>query len=113
MSVTFVHFIRKQVPYDLVNSYMKFMPGYETQNKYILNQSIITFNIKFYSETTFWQLIACTLVSLTYWIIICLLMRYLLKILLIYKGWMYEARGSGSKPSILTTIWFVLVKGKN
>lgn len=41
-----------------------------------------------------------------------MLMRYSLKGLLIYKGWMYEARGSGSKTSLSTKVWFVLVKGK-
>jgi hypothetical protein len=51
------------------------------------------------------------LVSVFYWFLICMLMRYSLKGLLIYKGWMREARGSGSKTSLSTKIWFVLVKG--
>lgn len=37
-------------------------------------------------------------------------MRYTLKLLLMYKGWMYESRGSGAKISIKTRIWGVLVK---
>lgn len=31
MTVTFMHFIRKKVPYDLVNTYMNFMPGYDNK----------------------------------------------------------------------------------
>lgn len=39
-------------------------------------------------------------------------MRYTLKLLLMYKGWMYESRGSGSKVSVGTKLWGLLVKGK-
>jgi len=39
-------------------------------------------------------------------------MRYTLKLLLMYKGWMYEARGSGSRVSLKTKVWAVLVKGE-
>lgn len=39
-------------------------------------------------------------------------MRYTLKLLLMYKGWMYESRGSGSKVSLATKSWAVLVKSK-
>lgn len=42
---------------------------------------------------------------------ICLVMRYTLKFLLMYKGFMNETRGKG--PSLMTKIWGVLVKGKN
>ncbi|KAG5684913.1 hypothetical protein PVAND_014123 [Polypedilum vanderplanki] len=86
--VTLLHFSNKTVPYDLVNTFMNVMP----------------------SNGSFWHFLSCVLVSLFYWILICLIMRYSLKGLLVYKGWMYEARGSGSKPSLKTKIWFVLVK---
>ena len=36
-------------------------------------------------------------------------MRYFLKMLLIYKGWMYETR-SCKKPSIITTLWYPLIR---
>lgn len=39
-------------------------------------------------------------------------MRYTLKLLWMYKGWMYESRGSGSRVSLATKAWAVLVKGK-
>ncbi|XP_070506218.1 carnitine O-palmitoyltransferase 1, liver isoform isoform X2 [Chironomus tepperi] len=86
--VTLMHYASKKVPYDLVNTTMKIMP----------------------SDGSFWHFISCILVAITYWILICMIMRYSLKGLLIYKGWMYEARGSGSKTSLSTKIWFVLVK---
>lgn len=70
-----------------------------------LNKNLI------FSTSTFWHLFACGLVALTVWIAICLIMRYTLKLLLMYKGYMYEARGSGSKTSLKTKIWFVLVRG--
>ncbi|KAL3183815.1 hypothetical protein MRX96_033885 [Rhipicephalus microplus] len=36
--------------------------------------------------------------------------RYALKALFLYKGWMYESRGSGSKVSLPTQLWFCAVK---
>lgn len=53
----------------------------------------------------------CNFVAFIYWIIVCLTMRYTLKLLLIYKGWMYESRGAGRKVSLATKAWAVLVKG--
>ena len=38
-----------------------------------------------------------------------LTMRYFLKMLLIYKGWMYETRG-GKKPGIITKMWYPLIR---
>jgi carnitine O-palmitoyltransferase 1, liver isoform len=38
----------------------------------------------------------------------CMMMRYTLKLLLMYKGFMYEGRGS--KISLKTKVWGVLVK---
>lgn len=37
-------------------------------------------------------------------------MRYVLKILLMYKGFMFETRGKGI--SMMTKVWAVLVKCK-
>lgn len=52
-----------------------------------------------------WQLIACSLSGLLFWLCICYTMRYTLKFLLMYKGWMYETRGKGSRVSLPTKIW--------
>lgn len=64
------------------------------------------------SSSHVWQALACIFVAFIYWIFICLAMRYTLKLLLMYKGWMYESRGSGSKVSVGTKLWGLLVKGK-
>lgn len=37
-------------------------------------------------------------------------MRYSLKLLFMYKGWLYEERGRGSKVSLATRLWAVTVK---
>lgn len=65
-----------------------------------------------FSNSNFWQALMCNVVAFIYWIIICLTMRYTLKLLLMYKGWMYESRGSGSKTSLQTKAWAVLVASK-
>ncbi|XP_068617663.1 carnitine O-palmitoyltransferase 1, liver isoform [Battus philenor] len=60
--------------------------------------------------STMWQVIACLLAALTMWLSVIFLMRYLLKVLLMYKGWMYESRAPGSKISIKTMLWASVVK---
>lgn len=67
-------------------------------------------NLLFGSATIGWQLVVCCLVAVIYWIIICRLMRYTLKLLLMYKGYMHETRIKG--VSLKTKIWGMLVKGK-
>lgn len=55
-------------------------------------------------------------VSVVLWVVWSLAQRYALKGLFMYKGWMYESRGSGSKVSLTTRLWFCgvrLLKGKN
>lgn len=49
-------------------------------------------------------------VGLFLWLAVIYAIRYTLKLLLMYKGWMYEARGKGRKPSKLTQVWLLLVK---
>lgn len=44
------------------------------------------------------------------WLLIICTMRYTLKFLLMYKGWMYEARGRGQRISTPTKIWAFCVK---
>jgi hypothetical protein len=41
---------------------------------------------------------------------VCLAMRYTLKLLLTYRGFLFEGRGK--KVSLKTTIWAILLKGK-
>lgn len=65
-----------------------------------------------FSSSLFWQILVCIFTAFIYWVVICLTMRYTLKLLLMYKGWMYETRGSGSKTSLQTKLWAVLVKGE-
>lgn len=57
-----------------------------------------------------WQLVASALVTLSIWLFIIYTLRYTFKLLLMYKGWMYEARGRGGKISTKTKIWLVFVK---
>lgn len=57
-----------------------------------------------------WQVIACLMAALTMWLSVIFLMRYSLKLLLMYKGWMYESRAPGSKISLKTKLWVSIVK---
>lgn len=41
---------------------------------------------------------------------ICLAMRYTLKLLLMYKGWMYESREKGRSISTTTKVWAAVTK---
>lgn len=83
-----LHFSGYKVPLDLVNRILPHLPA----------------------QTTQWQLTACSIAGLMVWLSICYTMRYTLKLLLMYKGWMYEARGRGVKISLKTRVWGVLVK---
>ncbi|XP_066154016.1 carnitine O-palmitoyltransferase 1, liver isoform isoform X1 [Euwallacea fornicatus] len=62
------------------------------------------------SQTIPWQLGACALSSLTYWLSGVYLLRYSLKMLFMYKRWMYELQTKDSKPSFITKIWIGMVK---
>ncbi|XP_064489584.1 carnitine O-palmitoyltransferase 1, liver isoform-like [Ornithodoros turicata] len=53
---------------------------------------------------------ASGLLSLAIWVLWSLCQRYMLKALFLYKGWMYEARGSPNKVSWQTRLWFFGVK---
>uniref|UniRef100_A0A336M930 carnitine O-palmitoyltransferase n=1 Tax=Culicoides sonorensis TaxID=179676 RepID=A0A336M930_CULSO len=86
-----IHFSGYKTPFDLVNIILPFMPG----------------------QSIGWQMFASGLVGIFFWFLICLTMRYTLKLLLMYKGWMYESRGPGSRVSLKTKLWVVLVKAFN
>ncbi|XP_044734415.1 carnitine O-palmitoyltransferase 1, liver isoform isoform X2 [Chrysoperla carnea] len=83
-----VHFSGYKVPYDLVTKVMPLLP----------------------SDSVSWQLIGCAIVALAMWLTVIFTIRYTLKLLLMYKGWMYEARGAGRKISLKTKLWLGIVK---
>ncbi|GLV42745.1 withered [Carabus blaptoides fortunei] len=83
-----VHFSGFKVPYDLVNNIMPYLPG----------------------DTFTWQLIGCAIVTLLIWLAGVFSLRYSLKLLLMYNGWMYEQRGRGSSISISTKLWIAFVR---
>uniref|UniRef100_A0A8D8PNY7 carnitine O-palmitoyltransferase n=2 Tax=Cacopsylla melanoneura TaxID=428564 RepID=A0A8D8PNY7_9HEMI len=56
------------------------------------------------------ELIGCFLLSLLVWLLVIYTVRYVLKFLLMYKGWMYEARGRGNTVSLSTKLWLLGVK---
>ncbi|XP_055635447.1 carnitine O-palmitoyltransferase 1, liver isoform isoform X2 [Toxorhynchites rutilus septentrionalis] len=83
-----LHFTQRHVPFNLVNNFLKILPG----------------------DTVNYQVTACCLAGLLFWLCICYTMRYSLKLLLMYKGWMYEKRAPGSKVSLGTRVWALFVK---
>lgn len=85
--ISAIHFSGYKVPYDLVAKIMPILPD----------------------DTVKWQLVASMATALSIWLCIIYTMRYTLKALLVYKGWMYESRVRGSKPSLKTQIWLALV----
>jgi carnitine O-palmitoyltransferase 1 len=66
--------------------------------------------ISLFRSTLPWELIACTVLGMVVWLAIIYSIRYTLKVLLMYKGWMYEQRGKGRVISTRTKIWFFLIK---
>ncbi|XP_053693272.1 carnitine O-palmitoyltransferase 1, liver isoform isoform X2 [Sabethes cyaneus] len=83
-----LHFTQRQVPFNLVSKFLSVLPG----------------------DTVNYQVAACGLAGLFFWLCICYTMRYSLKLLLMYKGWMYEKRAPGSKVSLPTRVWALIVK---
>jgi carnitine O-palmitoyltransferase 1 len=63
-----------------------------------------------FRSTLLWELVACLLLGMIVWLAIIYTIRYSLKLLLMYKGWMYEQRGKGRVISNYTKIWFLFVK---
>uniref|UniRef100_A0A6P7GLT9 carnitine O-palmitoyltransferase n=1 Tax=Diabrotica virgifera virgifera TaxID=50390 RepID=A0A6P7GLT9_DIAVI len=85
---TALHFGGFKVPFNLTNRLLEILP----------------------CDTLHWQLAACFLTSLVFWLTAIYIIRYILKLLFMYKGWMYESRARGSTPSLKSKIWVVLVK---
>ncbi|XP_063244784.1 carnitine O-palmitoyltransferase 1, liver isoform isoform X2 [Bacillus rossius redtenbacheri] len=62
------------------------------------------------ATTLQWQLVSCTLLGVLVWLSIIYTIRYSLKLILLYKGWMYEERGKGRTVTPSTKVWVVLVR---
>ncbi|XP_049811314.1 carnitine O-palmitoyltransferase 1, liver isoform isoform X1 [Schistocerca nitens] len=60
--------------------------------------------------TVAWEVAGCALLGMGSWLSIIFTVRYSLKMLLMYKGWMFEQRGRGSRISYSTKLWMVAVK---
>ncbi|XP_048265673.1 carnitine O-palmitoyltransferase 1, liver isoform isoform X1 [Bombus terrestris] len=86
--VTAIHFAGYKVPYDLVGKAAPYLSG----------SSILA------------HLAGSFIVGLFLWLIVIYIMRYTLKLLLMYKGWMYESREKRSNASRVTKLWSTLVK---
>lgn len=52
------------------------------------------------------SLLACFVYGVAVWVAKAMIMKYTLKCLLIYKGWMYESHGSGKLFLLLLLITF-------
>ncbi|KAG5684908.1 hypothetical protein PVAND_014118 [Polypedilum vanderplanki] len=80
------HFSSTKVPYDLLNTFISLLP----------------------SNLIDWQILLCVIIGFLWWLSICLTLRYTLKLLLMYKGYLFETRGKG--VSLKTKVWAILVK---
>lgn len=83
-----MHFAKYGMVHTCINAVLVLMPG----------------------STLLWELLACMLLGVVVWLTIIYAVRYSLKLLLMYKGWMYEERGKGRVISARTKIWFLFVK---
>ncbi|XP_069936378.1 carnitine O-palmitoyltransferase 1, liver isoform isoform X1 [Cherax quadricarinatus] len=54
--------------------------------------------------------VCCTVSAFAVWCGVFIFMRYTLRLLFMYKGWMYEERGSGRKMSLTSRVWIVALK---
>lgn len=86
--VAAVHLAGVKVPYDSVNVVLSILPGTDTR----------------------WHIIAAALAALGWWLLVAYTLRYTLKLLLMYKGWMYEERGKNRSVSLQTRCWLFVVR---
>ncbi|XP_066946043.1 carnitine O-palmitoyltransferase 1, liver isoform isoform X2 [Macrobrachium rosenbergii] len=54
--------------------------------------------------------VCCTVSGFAVWFGVFIFMKYSLRCLFVYKGWMYESRGKGRTMSITSRLWFSAVK---
>ncbi|XP_037788959.1 carnitine O-palmitoyltransferase 1, liver isoform-like [Penaeus monodon] len=55
-------------------------------------------------------IVCCTVSGFAVWFGVFIFMKYTLRTLFLYKGWMYEARGKGRTMSVASRLWFLAVK---
>ena len=78
--------------------------------RYSISPLLRSLVVPLFRSTLPWELVACTLLGVIVWLALIYSFRYTLKVLLMYKGWMYEQRGKGCVISRRTKIWFFLIK---
>ncbi|XP_017757990.1 PREDICTED: carnitine O-palmitoyltransferase 1, liver isoform isoform X1 [Eufriesea mexicana] len=86
--VTAIHFAGYKVPYDLVGKAAPYLSG----------SSVLA------------HLAGSFIVGLLLWLVVIYVIRYTFKLLLMYKGWIYESREKGSSATRVTKVWTTLVK---
>ncbi|KAF7990168.1 hypothetical protein HCN44_009903 [Aphidius gifuensis] len=86
--VSAIHFAGFKVPYDLVGKVEPYLSGSSIPAHFA----------------------GSVIVSILLWLMTIYLLRYCLKGLFMYKGWIYESRTKGSSASLKTKIWLCLVK---
>ncbi|KAK7080790.1 Carnitine O-palmitoyltransferase 1, liver isoform [Halocaridina rubra] len=55
-------------------------------------------------------IVCCTISGFAVWFGVFIFMKYTLRVLFMYKGWMYESRGRGRTMSLTSRMWFYAVK---
>lgn len=89
--VTFLHFSGWNPAHEVIDWLEHFIPG-----------------VNFAPSAA--HVVCCALFSILLWLVQILFLRYTLKILFMYKGWMYESRGGKKGLSKISYAWVMLVK---
>ncbi|CAG0917156.1 unnamed protein product [Notodromas monacha] len=69
--------------------------------------SLSPLNLHLFGLPLAW-LVSCSIVATLWWICVILFFRYGLKLLLMYKGWIFEVRGT--KTSLTTKLWMMCLR---
>lgn len=85
-----LHYAAKKVPYDLVDVVVGLLPTF--------------------SSSLALHITACLIMGFFVWITVCLTMKLTLKILLSYRGFMFESRGKS--VSLRTKIWGFMLRSR-
>lgn len=104
-----LHFGGRKVPFDLVNIVRGLLSGYiyaDLSNKRTLKNK--NFPMNFSTSSLALHVTACFISGLLFWLFYCVIMKSTLKILLTYRGFMFEARGKS--VSLKTKIWGLMLK---
>ncbi|GJQ68704.1 hypothetical protein Trydic_g17240 [Trypoxylus dichotomus] len=81
-----IHYSGYKIPYDLVRKILPYLPGSDLK----------------------WQLVGSAITATFIWIVTIYAVRYTLKLLFMYKGWMYEARNK--TVSSKTKLWICIIR---